>query len=147
MMQEGHWLFRLPAADWIRSGEHELELARDASRSRRKVLTHLRRGAGMALNGVLVAAVEAKSLEADQAEVVWGRSYVEHLRRCGDAASPAPALPPEVSAAAQTLMSLPLNDPERLVRLGGGHGPAVEAAIEQAGLMLDWAKAYTEAIA
>ena len=144
-MQESHWLFRLSAADWLRSGEHELALARDDSRSRRKVLTHLRRGAGMALNAVLVASFDKNELTAEEAETIWGRSYIEHLRRCTVAASPAPALPARVGEAAQTLMSLPLNDPERLVRLGGGHGPAVQGAIEQTALMLEWAKAYTEA--
>lgn len=144
-MSDSHWLFRLDAAEWIAAATRELELAQAESRSRRKVLTHLRRAGGMALNGVLVAAHTRESLTREEAESVWGRSYVDHLRCIGASASPAPEAPESVCKAARSLVELPLNDPERLVRLGGGHGPVVEAAMSQTRLMLEWAQAYTEA--
>ena len=153
-MTSEHWLFRLSAQDWLAAADKEIELAAGQSRSRRKMLTHVRRGAGMALNGVLVAAEMASVLSDEDAATVWGRSYLDHLRALASrvpdrTASDAPPLPievpAEVCAAAKMLVELPLMDAQGLVRLGGGHGPAVTRALAQGGLMLQWAKAYTEA--
>ena len=140
------WLFRLGATDWLNAATRELELAQADPRSRRKAVTHLRRSAGMALNAVLVAACEARVLHEDDASQVWGRSYIDHLRIMGQAnASAAPVPPPEVIEAANGLLAIPVMAPEGLVRLERGPPSDVRAAIGQAELMLEWARAYTEA--
>jgi hypothetical protein len=153
-MASEHWLFRLSAEDWLAAAGHELELAANSERSRRKLLTHLRRGAGMALNAVLVAAHAAGELDESGAETIWGRSYIDHLRRLADhAASGAPSTAQggaiEVSdalrAAARTLVTLRLTDPQQLVRLKSGPPAELIAATAQASIMLEWAKAYTGA--
>lgn len=70
-----HWLWRLDARQWQAAAERERDLACDAKVARRRCLTHVRRSAGMALNAVLI-----DCFGEDEAEQVWGRSYVEHLR-------------------------------------------------------------------
>lgn len=149
-MAREHWLLRLSAKDWLKAAERELELAQTQSRSRRKALTHVRRGVGMALNGVLVASHTAEEIDLEHAESVWGRSYIDHIKALrGEVASDAPIpsrlVPAAVRQAADELMALPLVDSQGLVRLGPGHSPEVEANLRQGGLMLDWAKAYTQA--
>ncbi|MCB9701793.1 MAG: hypothetical protein H6711_07875 [Myxococcales bacterium] len=125
-----HWLFRLDAAAWLRAAEAELTAGSEHLESRRSAVTHARRAAGMALNGVLVALVE-RGGDPDQATSRWGRSYVDHLRAL------AAALPPDVVAplpraaadeAAALLQIAPSGGGQALLQLGRGpHAAALEA--------------------
>ena len=108
-------------------------MAREALPSRRTSLTHARRAAGMALNAVLVARREGE-LEVTE---IWGRSYLEHLRRLRPSTDPAEAapllgLPETVRAAAETLVRTPIMPPQGLVRLSREADPELAAAIEAA---------------
>jgi hypothetical protein len=67
-----HWLHRLTADEWLSAATNELALceAALARRATRPGVTHARRAAGMALNGLLAHG-------RDNAD--WGRSYMEHV--------------------------------------------------------------------
>lgn len=68
---EGHWLFRLSADEWIQAALAELSRA-EAAYARgdgRAGLALCKRAAGMALNAALI-------VEPNDA---WGRSYVDHV--------------------------------------------------------------------
>ena len=86
---EAHWLLRLSVAEWIDAARRELTLASDPEAHRRRVITHLRRGAGMGLNACLAATHAEGAAALDDACRVWGRSYMDHLRAV---ASDAPLL-------------------------------------------------------
>jgi HEPN domain-containing protein len=119
-----HWLYRLDAGEWLRAAATELGHAYRAleARSHRPGLTHARRAAGMALNGVLVLAGEP--------DPRYGRSYVDHLRAlAGDGEAPE-----RVRAAAGKLMETPIVSP--LVTLARS-GP-IELA-DAARAVIDWA--------
>ena len=69
---EGHWLHRLSAAEWIQAALVELGHA-EAAYARgdaRAGLAGCKRAAGMALNGALI-------VEPNES---WGRTYVDHVR-------------------------------------------------------------------
>ena len=74
-----HWLWRLSPAEWLAAAESEIEQGQRRLDSRRAAVTHARRAAGMALNGVLVAMADRGWSDA-RCESAWGRSYIDHLR-------------------------------------------------------------------
>ena len=74
-----HWLWRLPAQEWLAAAQVELEQGHTRRENRRAAVTHARRAAGMALNGVLVA-MAARGWPRARCEHIWGRSYIDHIR-------------------------------------------------------------------
>lgn len=118
-----HWLWRLSAAQWLAAGDQEIRLAADSADSRRRAVTHARRGAGMGLNAVLVH-MASRGWSDEECETRWGRSYIDHLRRVRDAADPSP-LAPVVAAAIGELLAIdvvPGGDLVQLVRSPAGPG-------------------------
>jgi hypothetical protein len=123
-----HWLYRLDPDEWLAAAETELLHAEEAlaRRAVRPGITHARRGAGMALNALLVVREEPR----------WGRSYMEHVQAlAGDERAPA-----AVRAAAALLRDTPPQPPE-LVTIGKPDLRAVEAARA----ILAWARAGVSA--
>jgi hypothetical protein len=119
-----HWLWRLDAPAWLAAAAAELEQADALRESRRAALTHARRSGGMALNAVLVAWGSAGSTVRPQVEVetIWGRSYMDHLRRVATADSEVLGpLPPEAATAAQGILKAPM-EAAPLVQLGAAPG-------------------------
>lgn len=110
-----HWLHRLTAAEWVAAAEHEVALCEAAlsRRAQRPGVTHARRGAGMALNALLIRAERPS----------WGRSYMEHVVALADDT----IAPDEVRAAAQVLKETPARPPE-LVQIGRPDLRALDAA-------------------
>lgn len=112
-----HWLYRLSPQDWLQAARNELAAGAQAATSteQRRAVTYARRGAGMALNAVLIV----------RPNEAWGRSYMDHIR----AVLRDEALPEELRQAAFVLVDSPLDAP-KFVRIGGGadKGPAVAAA-------------------
>ncbi len=102
---DAHWLLRLQAEEWIDAARRELVLADAPGAHRRRVITHLRRAAGMGLNGYLVARYDDASTSIDQLARVWGRSYMDHLRALSDDA-PLFDLPTSARGRAKALRSL-----------------------------------------
>jgi hypothetical protein len=128
-----HWLWRLDARAWLLAAEVELEAAANNLRSRRAAITHARRGAGMALNAVLVAlAVEPED------ELRWGRSYIDHLRAIASAddARRHP-LPAHTRALAARLLTIAVAPTAALVQLGRGPDSAAQEALELARSLLE----------
>lgn len=111
-MNEAHWLFRLDAHGWLAAAHVELAACVGAD-SRRTVVAHARRAGGMAMNGVLVAWSQREP-ELD-AESVWGRSYVDHLRAIADGATG--PLERDASVSARAVLATPMAAPP-LVSLG-----------------------------
>ncbi|MEZ4428856.1 MAG: hypothetical protein R3A51_14360 [Nannocystaceae bacterium] len=126
-MSDEHWLWRLSAADWLQAAEQELASGRGRIDARRTAVTHARRAAGMALNGVLVAS--AGRLERDACETRWGRSYLEHLRALTDASVDVCApLPVAIGPLARELVQIAPTPRERVIPLSRApHGPASRA--------------------
>src|SRR5690606_27709292 len=124
-----HWLWRLSDRDWLDAAERELELGREHLGSRRTAITHARRAAGMALNGVLVARAP-RGWSRGRCETVWGRSYLDHLRSLADPerASHGP-LGPEQSEVCRTLLDIPVMPHTGLVRLAARKDEASSWAI------------------
>lgn len=106
-----HWLWRLDAAAWAAAAEVEWRAAKDNLARRRTAIAHCRRAAGMAMNAVLVASCDR---DAD-VELVWGRSYVEHLQRLAGGATG--VLAPAAVEAAAAILATPMAAPA-LVGLG-----------------------------
>jgi hypothetical protein len=134
-----HWLWRLDAQTWLHSAGTELRLAADHATSRRKALTHCRRAAGMALNGVLVRQA-AHGWSRERCETVWGRSYVDHLRALGATATncePFDVASQEVAEAARSLMEIPLQPGAGLISLRRGTAEGVEGALLHCGALVD----------
>ncbi len=100
-----HWLHRLTPDEWLAAATTELEHCAEklARRAMRPAVTHARRAAGMAWNGVLVLAEDPR----------FGRSYMEHVVALASDAG----LPDDVRAAAQALRDTPPAPPE-LITLG-----------------------------
>ncbi|HRG95507.1 MAG TPA: hypothetical protein PLR99_04600 [Polyangiaceae bacterium] len=114
---EGHWLYRFSASEWIRAAQAELGRAERAyaSGDGRGGLAGARRAAGMALNGALVVAPAPS----------WGRTYVEHLV----ALRREPAVPEAVREAAGVLVDATPPGPRLVVlRTKGTTERVVEAA-------------------
>lgn len=125
-----HWLRRLDPDQWIAAAENELVQCQQAlaRRAYRPGVTHARRAAGMALNGILFL----------QEQPSWGRSYMEHVAALvGDDAAPE-----EVRAAARALHDTPAAPPE-LVPLGKPDLHTHTAART----IIDWAQARIRALA
>lgn len=132
MSEDGeHWLWRLDADAWMRAARTELDAGAEHLAQRRTAVTHARRAAGMALNAVLVAWGRAQGeAAAEAAEHRWGRSYVDHLRRVGEAADIEPLGPqgPAVAAAARALLAIGVAPQAGLVQLHASpHAPAQQA--------------------
>ncbi len=102
---EAHWLLRLSAAEWIDAARRELTLGADHEAHRRRVITHLRRGAGMGLNACLAAAHGEAATTLEETCRVWGRSYMDHLRAVASDA-PLLELPATVRPHAGALVAL-----------------------------------------
>lgn len=136
-----HWLLRLSAEHWLRAATTELCDCAASTTSRRAALSHARRSAGMALNGVLVAFFEGHGdLEATCKR--WGRSYMDHLRALAVEADPE-ALHMPVSAAvdARELMGIPLQSGQNLVQLSAAPHAAALRALGLARSLVDAADA------
>jgi hypothetical protein len=135
---EAHWLWRLDADAWMRAAELELAAAAEHLGVRRTALAHARRAAGMALNAVLVAWARAQGTPEAlaAAELRWGRSYVDHLRRLGDGApDELDPLSPSTGEAARALMAIPValaGGNEALVSLQRGPNQAARQGLEHA---------------
>jgi hypothetical protein len=137
MADAEHWLWRLPAAQWLAAARHELAQGQQQAGSRRAALVHARRGAGMALNAVLAALGEAASDDERAAlEERWGRSYVEHLRAIaeGDETLRAP-LPAEAAEIARAVLEMPLQ--AQVITLGRGPATDVHATLDAAERLLE----------
>lgn len=144
MRDPDHWLWRLDAAAWIAAGQHELDLARTHASARRRGLTHARRGAGMALNGVLVAMAD-RGWSDETCTTVWGRSYVDHLRILAGHAGAGPEQNPlgEVAATlAKSVTEVPVVPPAGLVQLSAKAGGEVQTVIDDAQTLLDHCAAF-----
>ncbi|SRR6266540_2724941 len=115
-----HWLHRLTAAEWLAAADTELTHAEAAlaRRAIRPAITHARRAAGMAWNGVLVAAPANGFADS------FGRSYMEHVVALSH---DQPSIPDHVAAAARVLRDTPARSPE-LVTLGKVDPGALDAA-------------------
>ena len=132
-----HWLWRLSARDWLTAGQRELDLGRERVASRRTAVTHARRAAGMALNGVLVA-MARRGWSTQQCETAWGRSYIDHLRALARS-EPGAARGPMTDAVADAcgqLMKIPVMPPTGLVSLKLRKDDAAHDALALAGTVL-----------
>ena len=117
------WLLRLSAEDWLAAALNELGHCKDAleRRSHRTGVTHARRAAGMALNGVRRVGFMPG----------WGRSYMDHIV----ALAQDEGEPQSVRSDAQTLVDTRPMPPE-LVALGKPDMRVLHAATNVA----EWAK-------
>lgn len=133
-----HWLWRLDAAAWLRAAHAELEAGRAHLNSRRIAVTHARRGAGMAINAVLVALPVGPG-----EELRWGRSYLDHLRALAgaDEARRGP-LSARVQAASARLLTLAVAPSAALVQLARGPHSAAETALDLAAQIFDECAAF-----
>ncbi len=104
-LHNDNWLARLSAEDWLAAATNELVHCRQALERRgyRAGVTHARRAAGMACNGVLRVAFDAS----------WGRSYMDHVV----ALAADERVPEPVRDAAQELVNTRPAPPE-LISLG-----------------------------
>jgi len=127
-----HWLFRLSAEAWSQAAAVELSQGEAKIASRRTAITHARRAAGMALNGLLVAFAQSTG-EREAATQRWGRSYIDHLRALGsdDDLSPL-GLPPTAATAARDLLAVPVMGGQGLVQLGAAPHAAAQRSLELA---------------
>lgn len=118
-----HWLHRLDAGEWLAAADTELEQceAALARRAVRPAVTHARRAAGMALNGLLVSAPHER----------WGRSYMEHVIALATEAQ----APEAIRAAAAVLRDTPPLAPA-LVKLGTPD----TRALDEARKIVRWAR-------
>jgi hypothetical protein len=134
-----HWLYRLDAESWLRAAAAEISSGEARVDARRAAVTHARRAAGMALNGVLVALGEATG-DREAAAQRWGRSYIDHLRSLrSDPSLATTRLPAEAATTAAALLEIsPVGGGARLVQLTtSAHRPAAQA--------LDLARALCQA--
>lgn len=129
---EGFWLHRLSAEQWLAAAANELHSAEFAFRAKqqRAAVTHARRAGGMALNAVL-------RLQAEP-DPRYGRSYMDHLHALAADESIG-----EVGAllreAAARLLTMPL----RLDLVPLGPGDVTQAA--PAARILEYARARVAA--
>ena len=114
-----HWLHRLDADEWLSAAQTELRHCEEtlARRAMRPGVTHARRAAGMAWNGVLALTTDA-ALTAK-----FGRSYMDHVVALVTDAQ----APDDIRAAARTLHETPPAPPE-LLTLGKPDLRVLEAA-------------------
>jgi hypothetical protein len=128
-----HWLNRLRPEEWLRAADHELVLCAEALHRRavRPGITHARRAAGMAWNGVLARAALAtqsgsRAMAGADLER-YGRSYMDHVKALADDAATADGVPDEARAAARVLRDTP-PAPPTLIAIGKPDLRALEAA-------------------
>lgn len=129
---EGSWLYRLSAEQWLAAAANELHNAEFAFRAKqqRAAVTHARRAGGMALNAVLRLRAEP--------DPRYGRSYMDHLHALaadealGEAGAP-------LREAASRLLTMPL----RLELVPLGPGDVTQAA--PAARILEYARARVAA--
>ena len=125
-----HWLWRLGVEGWLAAADAEIGLARTSLATRRKAITHARRGAGMALNAVLVALAN-REWEDALAQSAWGRSYVDHLRAVASAG---------LDRSVSRILTVPVTPTGRasgLVTIGRGAGAEVHAVVADAAALVD----------
>lgn len=139
-MSEDHWLWRLSGEGWLAAADAELARGRDQLGSRRTAVTHARRAAGMALNGVLVTMVE-RGWSRERCEQAWGRSYIDHLRiLAGTLASEDTELRGPFDAAqcerCRELLTISVMPPTGLVRLARTRDEAARAALDLAAALV-----------
>lgn len=145
MSDEGHWLWRLDPTRWLAAAEHELEQGQGAIASRRTAITHARRAAGMALNGVLVA-MGSRGWPRERCESVWGRSYLDHLRVLADAdADMRGPLDAAIAASAGALLAIPVQGGTGLVSLSRSRDEAAQRALALAATIVDAARRSLDA--
>jgi hypothetical protein len=124
-----HWLWRLSDREWLEAGLHELAQAEQHLGTRRTGITHARRAAGMALNGVLVS-MAGRGWTKDRCETAWGRSYMDHLRAVADSArSEADPFDFQQAERCRTLLAIPVMPPTGLVRLATRKDEAASQAV------------------
>lgn len=118
-----HWLHRLSADEWQSAAQSELSLCATAlsQRAYRTGITHARRGAGMAINAILV----------DRPDTDWGRSYMDHLA----AVSQVQDVPEAVRKAAAHLVATQPRQPELL-----NIGKPDTSTLDDARTVLNWAE-------
>lgn len=133
MIDPTHWLWRLDAAEWIAAARSELVGAQDKLGNRRAAVVHCRRGAGMALNAVLVAWARTDG-DDDGATTRWGRSYVDHLDAL--AAGDRLSLPEDAVALAAEILAVPTTGRE-VATIGRGPNAAVRRLVEQTAALVD----------
>lgn len=137
-----HWLWRLDASNWLRAADNELAMGVESVGSRRKAVTHARRAAGMALNGVLVN-LRANGWSEQRCESEWGRSYIDHLRAMTSEGRELGGLPDEVREHARELLAIaPVRARDELVSLRAR--PEDARAIELATQLVAKARAAIE---
>jgi hypothetical protein len=132
---QDHWLWRLSDHDWLDAARRELEQAREHLGTRRTAITHARRAAGMALNGVLVG-MAARGWTRSHCESAWGRSYMDHLRAVADSAL-APMFDFEQAERCRTLLAIPVMPPTGLIRLATRKDEAASQAVGLAGAIVE----------
>ena len=128
---ENHWLWRLDAAAWLGAAANELAQGEALIAVRRTAVTHARRAAGMALNAVLVE-LARRADSPERSEVIWGRSYIDHLRVLAD-----PELDPslrapfelELSGCCRELLAISVMPPTGLVSLARARDEAATKAL------------------
>lgn len=136
-----HWLWRLDAPAWLRAAEIELGAGAANLRSRRTAITHARRGAGMALNAVLVALTVPPP-----EELRWGRSYIDHLRAIAGADDPRRhPMSAQARTIAARLLTITVAPTAALVQLGRGPDSAAHEALELARALHDECAAIVRA--
>ena len=136
MSDHDHWLWRLSDREWLEAAERELEQAQQHLGTRRTAITHARRAAGMALNGVLVS-MAGRGWTKDRCETGWGRSYMDHLRAVADSPSPQPdPFDSEQADRCRTLLAIPVMPPTGLVRLATRKDEAASQAVALAGAIV-----------
>ncbi len=127
-----HWLLRLSADDWLRAATTELHNGAAHTASRRAALSHARRAAGMALNGVLVASFAIHG-DLEAACTRWGRSYIDHLRALAiDVDLAALQMPATAASEASELLGMPLQSGQILVQLSASPHAAALRGLELA---------------
>jgi len=136
-----HWLWRLSDVDWIASGQREIESGRNQVEMRRTAITHARRGAGMALNGVLVHLRNSEQVSAELCTTRWGRSYIDHLRVLANAAHRPEQLAPfkaTIVGPCQALMAVPVMVPKGgLIQLSTAPNLAAQGALGHAATIVE----------
>lgn len=131
-----HWLWRLSAQAWLAAANRELEQGREQLGSRRTAITHARRAAGMALNGVLVA-MATRGWSRERCETAWGRSYIDHLRSlaAGLEAGQEQRREPfdaEQCERCRDLLQIPVMPPAGLIRLAARKHEAADQSLDTA---------------
>ncbi len=125
-----HWLHRLAPDEWLAAADNELAAARQAleHRSLRAGVTHARRAAGMALNGLLCL----------EARPSWGRSYMEHVQ----ALATDEEAPSAIRQAALCLKATPSQPPALVTLVRPAQLPPGGAEVMEATLaILEWVRA------